>query len=124
MTDLSGALCRGLPLLFESTDRRDHEVAKTYCERCPAAAACLALLREVQAASAGCRNSGGGPQGTWAGKLIGKTGKEPRDTRRKPLPREHGTDRGYHQHRHLREAACAECKAAHVAAWHDRKVSS
>lgn len=30
------------------------------------------------------------------------------------FPREHGTPRGYYQHRHLREDACAECRAAHA----------
>lgn len=32
----------------------------------------------------------------------------------KQLPREHGTDRGYQQHRQHAEPACASCKAAHV----------
>lgn len=31
-----------------------------------------------------------------------------------PYPREHGTDRGYQQHRQYAEPACASCKAAHV----------
>jgi predicted GIY-YIG superfamily endonuclease len=29
-------------------------------------------------------------------------------------PREHGTERGYQQHRHLREPYCEECRRAHA----------
>lgn len=34
-------------------------------------------------------------------------------TGRRPLPREHGTERGYKQHHHRREEACPDCLAAH-----------
>lgn len=33
---------------------------------------------------------------------------------RPALPREHGTERGYQQHRHRKEAACTECLDAHA----------
>lgn len=37
----------------------------------------------------------------------------PRDARFYPLPREHGTDRGYHQHRTDGVPICQPCREAH-----------
>ncbi|RBY82667.1 hypothetical protein DQ240_18390 [Blastococcus sp. TF02A-26] len=53
---------------------------------------------------------------------------EQRDRRRGPgrpaLAREHGTNRGYHQHRSRGEDACAPCLDAHAACFNlsDRRL--
>lgn len=110
--DLREASCKGRPQLFESLDAADHEMAAAICAWCPVRVACKSLLLEVQR-EATALESGGGPVGTWAGELIGsRVGRQ-----RRALPREHGTDRGYYQHRHRREDACAGCKAAHARTW-------
>jgi hypothetical protein len=103
------APCVGQHQLFDSTDLRDHLVARAICVACPMLTACAVKLREAQEASAGIRNSGGGPSGTWAGKLMGKRGG-------RVLKIDCGTDAGYYRHRYLREKACAGCKRAHAAA--------
>lgn len=64
-------LCAGMfSLLFDSPRVDDHMVAKQLCKKCPVILECRALLRDVQADSTG--GPAGGPQGTWAGKLIGR----------------------------------------------------
>lgn len=106
--------CQGRSWLFESVERRDHEVARRDClgldendrpdgrGRCPLFAACEALrddFRQSQWQS--------GIHGTWAGQLFGKWGK--------PLispMREHGTEKGYYQHKNRRETTCADCREA------------
>jgi hypothetical protein len=65
---------------------------------------------------------GGGLVGTWAGKLYGTRIPESKRSGKKPLPREHGTERGYHQHRYDREAVCDPCRQAH--ADHTRKKAN
>lgn len=104
-SNLAGAKCVGQHDLFESTDLADHHEARAICGGCPAITACLQTLREVQVASAGTRNSGGGPVGTWAGKLLGGKA-SPKGPAR---PREHGTTRGYYQHKNRHEDACRPC---------------
>lgn len=39
----------------------------------------------------------------------------------RPLPREHGTDRGYYQHRRNHEPSCSECRLAHNEVTRDQK---
>jgi hypothetical protein len=113
VSELSGALCVGQYALFDSTHPADHAEARDLCARCPALLPCALLLREVQTATLGVRSAGGGPAGTWAGKLVGK-------------PKRHaecGTDSGYHRHLKIRnEDACGPCLRAHAAA--GRKVAS
>ncbi len=74
MTSLEGARCAGQWWLFDSTDLRDHAEARNLCASCPVLRSCAGLLRDVQETTAGLRGSGGGPQGTWAGKLLGRKG--------------------------------------------------
>lgn len=116
---LDGARCEGRWDLFDSVDLRDHEVARDLCASCPALRDCAVLLHEIQVASRVLATSGGGPHGTWAGKLVGASA---RGRRGRAFPTEHGTERGYQQHRHRGEKACADCRAAHSAA--SRKVAS
>lgn len=66
------APCVGHPLLWESVTIEDHRQAAELCAACPALNACRELLREELAISHTMRAAGGGPRGTWAGKLIGK----------------------------------------------------
>ena len=121
MTDLAGALCVGKWWLFDSTEPSDHAEARALCAQCPALMACVALAAEVRSPTsmAAC---GGGMSGTWAGRLYTTKGHR-RAAGRPPLPREHGTDRGYHQHRQQDEEACSACRAAHVAVVEGRAVS-
>lgn len=115
MNGLGGAKCRGMGPLFESTNLVDHYEAKLICAECPAIEACRALLEAELTGSAWSRCAG--PRGTWAGELLGEK------SNRRALPREHGTDRGYYQHRYRRETACAECRGAHVKAVQEKEVS-
>jgi hypothetical protein len=110
MSELSGALCVGQHALFESTDVRDHLEARALCDACPALEACTELLREVQTVSRTLRDAGGGAVGTWAGELVGAS---PASRRGRRNPREHGTERGYQQHRWNHEERCEPCRAAH-----------
>lgn len=112
MSELSGALCRGRWWLFDSIDVRDHEAARDLCDQCPVLAECAALLHEVQDVSRTLQSAGGGPTGTWAGQLVGKQGGGRRGRRN---PREHGTERGYHQHRWDGDDCCDDCRRAHSA---------
>lgn len=95
VSGLEGARCVGLHDLFESVDPLDHIEAKRICDSCPALAACRAALRDEQT-----------PVGTWAGELVGTEW-------RRAHAREHGTDKGYYQHRTHKENACGECLEAH-----------
>ena len=113
---MADASCRGQHRIFDSLAPADHEIAAAICAWCPVRLRCATLVRDVQR-KATAAASGGGPVGTWAGELIGSKGG------RLPLPREHGTDRGYYQHRHRREDACAGCKAAHRVAEAERVAS-
>jgi hypothetical protein len=117
MNNLRGALCVGLWWLFDSTHEADHRDAKAMCAECPVLTSCATNLRETQIATAGTSRAGGGPVGTWAGKLIGRSGRGSR-------PREHSTDRGYYQHRWRGETACGRCKAAHAAVQAQRERSA
>lgn len=64
------AACVGMWALFDSIDVADHIVARRLCETCPMLTDCRRLLREAKEAADGAGHSGG-PQGTWAGQLIG-----------------------------------------------------
>jgi len=115
MNDLSGALCRGRPWLFESVDEADHREAAAICRQCPVIAACRAELKRVAALAATITAQGGGPTGTWAGQLVGsKTG--PRRRRAQC-----GTDSGYFRHRRYDETPCHDCREAHCDAEADRR---
>lgn len=102
------APCVGRSWLWDSTHQADHREAAALCKTCPALNPCADLLREELSGSRTMQVAGGGPVGTWAGRLVGKGFKWT------PNPREHGTDRGYHQHRHYGEQSCDECLAAHA----------
>lgn len=56
--------CVGKWALFDSTKPDDHATAKAICGTCPDP--CTWDLREAQRLA----HSGGGPQGTWAGRLL------------------------------------------------------
>jgi hypothetical protein len=114
MSDLSDALCRGRWELFDSIATADHIEARAICAECPALLACDAKAAEMLDTYYGRKTPSGGLVGTWAGKLYGAP------VPFAPKPRECGTNRGYYQHRHRGEGACAMCKAAHAA---DRKSS-
>ncbi len=101
--------CAGRWELFDSTDLADHAEARDLCSRCPVLLRCAQQLRAEQEATAGLRGSGGGPSGTWAGKLLGRKGY---GTRQQV---ECGTDGGYYHHvRVLKETACKPCRTAHA----------
>ena len=68
----AGAPCIGQYELFDSTWPADHKHAKKLCTECPALLACRELLREEQRICRTLTASGGGPTGTWAGRLVGK----------------------------------------------------
>lgn len=112
--------CAGKWALFDSTNPDDHREAAAICATCPAAqvTACRASLAATKLAAI----PDGGPVGTWGGLLVGEGAAK--KSRRLALPREHGTDRGYGQHRYLGEAACDDCKAAHAAQWRAYKEAS
>ena len=61
--------CSGRWDLFDSTDLRDHLVARALCATCPLIAACHQRLQQARDLHTG----GGpeGPEGTWAGRLVG-----------------------------------------------------
>ena len=113
------ALCRGKGALFDSTHPVDHATAKKFCDVCPAIIACHNLLQAELAAAAGIRGAGGGPVGTWAGRLVLPKGRQPGP--KKERPREHGTSKGYHRPRNRGEKACEPCLAAErVHTWNRR----
>ncbi len=60
--------CAGRWELFDSTDERDHAIAKKLCGGCDFAVQCRALLESCDRSQ-----RGGSPQGTWAGRLYGTT---------------------------------------------------
>ena len=98
------APCVGQPLLFESTLPGDHQAAKELCGRCPAIEACRDLLKEEYKIARTLLTCGGGPTGTWAGKLVGKSVFKSEAC---------GTPRGYGRHRQNAEPPCSPCLAAH-----------
>lgn len=98
-----GARCRGLHALFDSTHLADHLEARRICSDCPAVAACRQQLEDVRRTS-----YSSGPQGTWAGLLVGSQGRPSQWS----MP-EHGTQSRYDIHKHQGEDACEPCLAAH-----------
>ena len=68
----AGAPCIGRWWLWDSTEKADHRQAAAECKTCPALPACRELLREEQRICRTLTASGGGPAGTWAGRLVGK----------------------------------------------------
>ena len=77
LRDFTGARCKGLWWMFDSTDPATHREAAALCRECPVRRECRAYLDDVTTASAGV-SSGGGPSGTWAGLMVSKLGKRKR----------------------------------------------
>lgn len=83
--------------------------AKATCRECPSKDACLTWALET-----------GQDAGIWGGMTPRERTNLIRRGQRTylpaignvSLPREHGTSRGYGQHKYLKEAACPECLAA------------
>lgn len=101
MSGLTGALCRGKGDLFTATNAIDHYEAALICADCPAIEACRELAQGLLAGPLDKR-----PIGTYAGELYGGRGRPP------GRPREHGTEKGYQQHRNRKEPACPPCRHA------------
>lgn len=108
-TDRPEPRCTHQERLFESIDITHHRLARDLClgtdgqGPCPAITACQATARDIQQSQ-----HRGGLHGTWAGVLYGVS-----STGRPAFPREHGTERGYQQHRHRGEEYCEPCRVAH-----------
>jgi hypothetical protein len=77
LLDFTGALCKGLWWMFDATDVETHREAAKLCVECPVKTECGEHFEAVRAASAGV-TAGGGPSGTWAGRLISKLGRPKR----------------------------------------------
>lgn len=86
MTKFEGAKCAGLHWLFDSTFQQDHKQAKAMCKECPALLACRDLLKQELNIAHTIKGAGGGPRGTWAGRLVGKHERQPW-TRPSPVDR-------------------------------------
>lgn len=104
------APCVGRSELFDSRDLNDHQEAKQLCRTCPIILECAGLLRDALAAVTDRHN--GGPQGTWAGRFVGRP-----ETR---VHAECGTDSGYYRHNRNGEKACEPCLKARRDAEHQR----
>ena len=65
---MNDAACAGQWALFDSTDQADHRESKKLCRDCPLFHNRECLDRLSTAQRAGLH---GGPQGTWAGMLVG-----------------------------------------------------
>jgi hypothetical protein len=115
---LSGALCVGRPWLFESMEAADHLEARAICAQCPAILACRVELQRVSDLAATVTAQGGGPVGTWAGVLVGRSGANARGRIRAAC----GTDSGYFRHRRSGEAPCRDCTRAHRVAGRRRSL--
>lgn len=59
------AACRGRWLLFDSTDERDHNLARSMCVTCPSFIECRTEVERIKA------TPGIDLVGTWAGELYG-----------------------------------------------------
>lgn len=97
--------CAGKHALFDSRDITDHITAKELCGTCPLAtySACLTILDAVTNTSHSLE--GGRPEGTWAGRFVGKkSGERP--------PSQCGTESGFKRHQRAEEIACDECRNA------------
>lgn len=105
--------CVGKSELFDSRDLNDHHEAKRLCRSCPVINECAQLLAAAREAATGGPDCG--PQGTWAGKFVGR----PETSRRA----ECGTDSGYYRHNRNGEAACEDCLRARREAEHRRYVA-
>lgn len=124
MSVFQDAPCVGRSWLFDSTSATDHQKAAAMCKTCPAFIACDNLLRQELDMAHTMQAAGGGPSGTWAGRLLGKKSKQV--GRGYTNAREHGTDRGYYQHRYYGDRACEACRAEHARQqreYRNRKVS-
>lgn len=121
MSRLENALCVGQWWMFDSVNPDIHKQARELCHACPVLTDCGRLLRDELSSSIGIGRQGGGPTGTWAGQLVSKAS---RGRNGRANAREHGSDRGYYQHRYEGDAACDECREAHRLAERARKDAS
>lgn len=97
--------CRSAdPGLFDSTDQRDHQRARSICATCPCVMACLKVALNIAGEHPHNPNRRG-PHGTWGG-LLWKAGHI-------TLGAVCGTDQGYYRHLRAGNPACFDCKAAH-----------
>lgn len=103
---MNNPACAGKWALFDSTRVSDHKKARAICRTCPELMKCIEV-REAEL-SRPYGGNGSGPQGTWAGQLIGSAKLPGR-------PPKCGTESAYHRHRHFGET-CDECKRAHAVA--------
>lgn len=101
--------CAGKWELFDSVDLAAHLEAKALCEACPVLDWCVAQLRR---AFENVEYQGYGPQGTWAGQYVGKTGRVVTPRRREAVC---GTPSGYKRHYRKGTPYCDACKAAQAA---------
>lgn len=90
-----------LQILFDSTLPAAHAEAKKLCDVCTVVASCRKRLEDTK------RDYGYGPsvgpQGTWAGQLVG-------DLKQNRLPCDQaGTAAGHNAHRQKNHAPCDEC---------------
>jgi hypothetical protein len=118
------ARCEADPDAFERTDKASHKYAQQFCHgidgegRCPLFDACQARADDFRKTIWRA-----GLTGTWAGVLY-KDGKVV-TKKHQGKPREHGTERGYYQHRNRKENACVEClEAMRFATWLRRKYGT
>lgn len=92
---------RRLQLLFDSVTPQAHAEARQLCGACPVIASCRKLLEATK------RDYGYGPsvgpQGTWAGELVGDMKQS-----RQPCA-DAGTPRGHTAHRTNKTAVCDDC---------------
>ena len=110
MTDYSDDLppCASNPRLFTSVDPDAHAEAKAICATCPVIDWCKGELKKARDAAG--KDHTLRPEGTWAGRLIGRcspeTGRVVKD--RPPC----GTPRGYRYHLRHDEDVCDPCRTA------------
>lgn len=103
--------------LFFSTTQADINAAKTVCAGCPSRSQCreYALTADINM------------DGVWGGLTYDERAQLRRQrpghraTWAVELPREHGTERGYQQHRRY-EPACDACKRAHYQHYLDQQA--
>lgn len=121
---MADANCLGLdPDIFFPARGEVAAQVKTICRECDVQSECLAYAL-----------NNGEKHGIWGG-MSERDRRKIRRTRavnaRGPIPppsdllrHEHGTDYGYHRHRHFGSEPCAWCRKAHAAAGYDRRHRS
>ena len=94
------------------TDEKGIAAAKAICRECPVLQEC----RDWAIGAVGDYGIFGGLTGDERKKIRRNSTRKPQtSTRTVPINgREHGTNRGYHQHSQAKETACEDCKFAHA----------